>query len=387
MPRLTIVAGLALVGLTVGIQGQGAQKAVPPTPAAASRVYVSDETGTQVVIIDPATGQVAGRIEVGKRPRGLKVSPDGKQLFVALSGSPIGGPGVDESKLPPADRAADGIGLIDVGTHQVLRKFKSGDDPESFDIAPDGKTLYVSNEDSAEMSVLDLATGTVRSRVKVGEEPEGVTVRPGGREVYVSCEGENEVVAIDTTTLKVLAHIKTAARPRSIAFTKDGAIAFSTNENGGAVTVIDAATHKPITTIQIAPAGAAAAPRAGARPAGGAAAPPAASGRPAAGAPGAPSGPRPMGAVISPDGKQLYVSLGRAGSVAVIDVATRKLARIISSVGARPWGIGVSPDGKKLYTANGPSGDVSIVDIATGKVDQKVSTGGSPWGVAVWASR
>jgi YVTN family beta-propeller protein len=88
-----------------------------------------------------------------------------------------------------------------------------------------------------------------------------------------------------------------------------------------------------------------------------------------------------MGAVLSRDGRQLFVSLGRAKSIAVIDVATRQLSRTIDDVGARPWGIGISPDGRKLYTANGPSGDVSIVDIESGKVDKRIAVGGSPWGI------
>jgi YVTN family beta-propeller protein len=94
-----------------------------------------------------------------------------------------------------------------------------------------------------------------------------------------------------------------------------------------------------------------------------------------------------MGAVLSPDGRQVFVSLGRAKSVAVLDAASRKFVRSIEDVGTRPWGIGVSPDGTKLYTANGPSGDVSVIDIASGKVDARISTGGSPWGVAVSSGR
>ena len=90
-----------------------------------------------------------------------------------------------------------------------------------------------------------------------------------------------------------------------------------------------------------------------------------------------------MGGALSPDGQHLFISLGRAGAVAVIDVATRKLLRTIEGVGARPWGIAVSGDGQKLYTANGPSGDVSSVDLASGKVEKKIATGGSPWGVVV----
>lgn len=328
-----------------------------PERAAETHLYVSDETGGNVVVIDPVAARVVTRIAVGKRPRGIRASRDGARLFVALSGSPIAGPGVDESSLPPADRSADGIGVVDLATLTLVRTFTSGPDPESFDLSPDGKTLYVSNEDTAEVSAVDVATGTIRGRVSVGEEPEGVTVRPGGREVYVTSEGTNEVTAIDTTTLQVVARIPTAARPRAVVFTTDGATAFVTNENAGVLTVVDAAAHKASGTVQI--------PR----------------------TEGTPTPPRPMGMVLSADGREVFTSLGRAGSVAVIDVAGRRVARSIERVGARPWGIGVSGDGRKLYTANGPSGDVSIIDVATGTVEARVTTGGSPWGLIVVDAR
>lgn len=317
------------------------------------RVYVSDETGSAVVVVDPDAGRVVQRIAIGKRPRGIKLTPDGKHLLVALSGSPIAGPGVDESKLPPADREADGIGLVELPSGAVVRKYQSGPDPESFAISPDGRTLYVSNEDTAEMSVLDLESGNIRGRVKVGEEPEGVTVRPDGRVVYVACEGENDVAAIETTTFAVIGRVKTGARPRAIVFTSDGKTGFVTSENGGVVTTFDTATHSIATTIQI--------PK----------------------ILSSPTPPRPMGAVLARDNSQLFVSLGRAKSIAIIDVATRRVARVIEDVGARPWGIGLSADGKQLYTANGPSGDVSVVDIASGKTEKRISVGGSPWGIAV----
>jgi YVTN family beta-propeller protein len=90
-----------------------------------------------------------------------------------------------------------------------------------------------------------------------------------------------------------------------------------------------------------------------------------------------------MGQALSQDGSKLFVSLGRAKAIAVVDTASLAVTGTIADVGARPWGIAVSADGTKLYTANGPSGDVSIIDIASGKVDGKIAVGGSPWGVAV----
>jgi PQQ-dependent catabolism-associated beta-propeller protein len=319
-------------------------------------IWVSLEDAGEVVAIDATTSQVAERIAVGKRPRGVKLSPDGKTLYVALSGSPRAAPGVDESKLPPADRAADGVGIVDVATRKLVRTLPSGQDPESFDVSRDGRTLYVSNEDAAKVTVVDLVTGKIKKAIDVGHEPEGVTLRPDGKVVYVTSEQDNLVVAIATDTFKVLAQVPTGPRPRSIAFTPDGKTAFVANENGAQVTVIDAVKHAPTGTIKI---------EAQAK---------------------TPLGPRPMGTAMSPDGKTLYVSLGRGEAVAVIDVAKRKVVRMIDGVGARPWGIAVNHAGNVVYTANGPSNDVSIVDAATGAVKARVKVGGQPWGLAAMPS-
>jgi YVTN family beta-propeller protein len=350
-------------------------KPEPKQPAASPHVpliYVSDEVGGNIVAVDPADGKVVATIAVGKRPRGIKLSRDGKLLYTAVTGSPQGGPNVDESKLPPADRNADGIGVVDLAAHALVRVLKSGQDPETFDVSADGKTLYVSNEETAEMSVLDLASGEIRGKVTVGREPEGVTVSPDGKTVYVTSEEDSEVTAVDTATLRVTAHMPTGKRPRSLVFAHDGVTAFVMCESGGVVTVLDTAAHKTIDTLKITQNAPAPAVTKGPSP----------SAAPSAGPP-KPSVPRPMGAALSKDGKTLYVSCGRGGSVAVIDVATRKQVRSIDGVGERPWGIALSLDEKRLYTANGTGFDMSIVDIASGNVEKRVHIGASPWGVLV----
>jgi YVTN family beta-propeller protein len=342
----------ALLGPVVAVLLAGCGRAcsgAPPNP----RLYVTDEDGGYVVVVDPQTSRIVTRIAVGKRPRGAKVSPDGKFLYVALSGSPRGGPGIDESKLPPADRAADGVGIVDLRTEQLVRTLESGADPESFDVSADGAALYVSNEDTAEMTAIDLRTGTVRGKASVGREPEGVTVHPAGKVVFVTSEADSEVTVVDTASLAVVAHIPTAARPRSVVFTRDGATGFVTCEMAAKVTVIDALAYKPLDDVPIhldSPQ---------------------------------PMGPRPMGAALSPDGKVLYVTSGRGGSIAVVDVASRAQVRSFEDVGARPWGIILSADGSHAYTANGSSMDVSVVDLANGRVDGRVKVGGLPWGVAL----
>jgi YVTN family beta-propeller protein len=358
LSSFVVAAALLSAGCRDTVPPKPVQPGAPvsaPAPAPGPRVYVSDETGGAIVVVDPQTGSVVQRIDVGKRPRGIRLSRDGSRLLVALSGSPVAGPGVDESKLPPADRAADGIGVVDLASNVLTRKYESGQDPEAFDTSLDGRLLFVSNEDAALMSVLDLESGKIVQRVNVAEEPEGVTVRPDGRVVYVSCEGTNEVFAVDTSTFKIVAKIPTGPRPRAIEFSRDGTVGFITNENDASLTVFDPATHKVTGTLRI--------PKGDAMP----------------------MPPRPMGLALSPNGTQMFASLGRAKSIAIVDVAKRTVLRTIDDVGTRPWGIGVSPDGRYLYTANGPSGDVSVIDIATGKTEKRIATGGSPWGIAVRA--
>jgi YVTN family beta-propeller protein len=313
----------------------------------ASRLYVSDERGGAVVVVDPASAQVVAHIAVGKRPRGLALAPDGKHLYVALSGSAIGGPGVDESALPPPDRRADGIGVVDLKTLKLVRTLRSGPDPEAFALAPDGRTLYVSNEDAGALSAVDVASGKIRGTVKVGSEPEGVAVRPDGRIVYVTCEGDASVYALDAKTLSVVQKRAVGLRPRAIAIDAGGHVGFVSNEMGKSISTFDPVAQLPRQPIAL-------------------------TGNDLL---------RPMGLALTHDGRRLYVTTGRGGSVLEIDASTARVMRTISGVGARPWGLALSADGRFAYTANGSSGDISIIDLDSGSVVTRIAVGQSPWGI------
>ena len=93
------------------------------------RVYVTNEKSGDLTVIDGATLEVISQVPLGKRPRGIHASPDNKLIYVALSGSPMAPPGVDESTLPPPDKSADGIGIFDVAQNKIIRIIPGGSDP------------------------------------------------------------------------------------------------------------------------------------------------------------------------------------------------------------------------------------------------------------------
>jgi YVTN family beta-propeller protein len=310
-------------------------------------IYVTNEVSGDLSVIDPATNKVIATLPLGKRPRGIRVSPDHSRLYVALSGSPISPPGVDESTLPPADKGADGIGIIDATALTLTTILRGPSDPEQTSVSADGGRLFIANEDKGTASIMEVATGKTIAEMEVGGEPEGVSTTPDGRFVYVTSEEDNQVAVIDTATNTLAAQIKVGPRPRDTAFTSDSKRAYVTAENGSSISVIDTATYAVIETIKLTG-----------------------------------ENVRPMGAVVSPDDQRLYVSTGRGGTVVAIDIKTHQPLGSVA-VGTRPWGIALSPDGTRLYTANGPSNDVAVVDTATMSVITRIGAGTSPWGVAV----
>jgi YVTN family beta-propeller protein len=325
------------------------------------QIYVSNEKSGDVTVINGSDNQVVATIPVGKRPRGIHAGPDGKTVYVALSGTPIAAPPQLDAKGNPifqkgkddddddsvkSDKSADAIGVVDVGQRKLTRKISGGSDPEEFSLSKDGKKLYVSNEDVKAASVIDIAAGKVEHIVAVGQEPEGVATAPDGKRFYVTCEAGGEIYAVETAGYTTVGHFKVNVRPRSMAFLPGADIGFIPSESTGELNVVDTANLKVLKVIAL------------------------------------PAGSRPMSVKVASDGRKVYVSNGRAGTVSVLDSHTYELLNTIK-VGVRPWGMALSPDGKFLYTANGPSNDVSVIDLGTNKEIARVKAGASPWAVAV----
>src|SRR6187200_1230613 len=123
-----------LLAAAILVAGCGSRDRGPE--AGGTRLYVTNEMSADMTIIDPQGRRVLGRVALGKRPRGIVPSPDGRLLYIALSGSPVAGPGVDESTLPPPDRAADGIAVFNVAEGRVVRVLRGVSDPETVAVSP-----------------------------------------------------------------------------------------------------------------------------------------------------------------------------------------------------------------------------------------------------------
>lgn len=349
-----VVSRTLLVAAMFGLVLLGTASCSKPSTEAAKAplhgylVFATNEASGDLSVVDGKSLRVIQTTALGKRPRGLRLSPDGRLLYVALSGSPVGGPGVDESKLPPPDKTADGIGVFDVSTLKLTRVLHGISDPEQIAPTRDGK-LVVASEDTGRAEILDANSGNVLARVDVGAEPEGVAVSPDGRFAYLTSESDNVLTVVDLARNAKLKQFKVAERPRGVLFSPDGARAYVTGEGDRSVTVINGQDHTILSRLVFPDENA-----------------------------------KPMGMALSPDGAHLYVTMGRGGDLVSVKLPELTVEKSVK-VGPRPWGVTVSPDGRSIFTANGSSNDVSVVDAASFQVVQKIPTGQRPWGVVATA--
>jgi YVTN family beta-propeller protein len=102
-----------------------------------------------------------------------------------------------------------------------------------------------------------------------------------------------------------------------------------------------------------------------------------------------------VGLAFSPDGRTLYASGGNqdvvyryawANGAATLRDSLVLAARQPRSPGTRyPAGLGVSPDGRRLYVAENLADSLAVVDVASGRVAARFATEAYPYGVAVRA--
>ena len=172
----------------------------------------SCEFSGQVVKVDTETMTLVGRAEVGSLPIDVKMSPDGKVLYVANQGR-------------NADTLAAPETLTEIGF------LRTGTGAHGLNVSRDAASLFVSNRMEGTISVIDFATQTVRQKWQVGGSPDMIQVSADGGQLWTSNRFHGSVSVIDTTSGRVVATIPTGAGAHGVSlFPQPGR--YSVGHNG-----------------------------------------------------------------------------------------------------------------------------------------------------------
>ncbi len=189
-------------------------------------LYAANWSSDDVSEIDLLTGTVRRRLPTVRTPRGLYVTADGSSLYVAgfengdiahidlttgesttliSTGGAMRHLVSDGHLLYADDMALDKVYVVDLSTDEVRELANTDEKPNTIDLSPDGRVLYVSNRGENGASyyqpgpewgsvlVIDTATGKVLDAIIGGNQCTGLDVSPDGRTLAFSDFLDNRV--------------------------------------------------------------------------------------------------------------------------------------------------------------------------------------------------
>jgi YVTN family beta-propeller protein len=148
---------------------------------AGGRLYVSH--GTQVEVLDLASGKLVGTIANTPGVHGILVVPALSKGFISCGRN-------------------DAVQIFDPKTLQVTATVPTGTKPDALLYDPASGRLFIFNNGTTTATVLDAAKGTVVGTAELGGAPE-TGVSDGRGTIFVNLEDRSEIVAFDARTLAV----------------------------------------------------------------------------------------------------------------------------------------------------------------------------------------
>lgn len=151
---------------------------------------ITNEGNDTVTVYNIASGKLVKTVDLhphGHRPRGIKVSPDGKQYIVTMENS---------NSFVVLDKNFKHVKTVPTAT---------GPYGVGFDKA--GKRIVVASGRGGKVQFFDATTHAPLADVPVGKRCWHFTFTPDESQLLVACGRSNDVEVIDTTTYKVTKNV------------------------------------------------------------------------------------------------------------------------------------------------------------------------------------
>ncbi|MDB4904223.1 MAG: vgb 1 [Mucilaginibacter sp.] len=257
------------------------------------------------------------------------------------------------------------LAIIDPATLKVIARVPVGSDPHEVIASADGKTAYVTIYGGGslhELNVIDLvgqkALPTLDTRPLMG--PHGITFVDG--KVWFTAEGTKTIGRYDPATGKFDWVMGTGQdRTHMIYVTPDAKKVYTTNVASGTVSILMDSLIKPTPS-------------------------------PNGFTPPAhrdwtqtliPVSKGSEGFDVSPNGKELWTAASDDGTIAIIDLAAKKLNATIDAKALGANRLKFTPDGKRVLVTSLRTGDLFIYDAATHKEIKRLNTGKGAAGILI----
>ena len=218
--------------LYIGVTYSPDGKHVYASAGGNNKIRVYDVDGQQLTETAPIklpTPPAPGGGDVNLYAGGLTISADGNTLYVA-------------------DNLGDAVSVIDLPSRTVKATVPVGHNPYTVILSKDGKSAYVSNWGEETLRVLDVsgAIPQVKQTIQVGTHPNAMSLNSSNAELYVANADSDNVSVIDTQTNQVTRTIdlspypgaKEGSSPNALTVSPDGDTLYVANATNNDIAVV-----------------------------------------------------------------------------------------------------------------------------------------------------
>jgi YVTN family beta-propeller protein len=287
---------------------------------------------------------VVATIPVHRQPYFVDVDPGGDIAYVANSGS-------------------NSVSILDLKARREIEVIGTGEGPGLARIAPDGKSLIVTNRAGNSVSIFGQVGSNRDWRIrKVMEGCPGATdaaILPDSTKVFVACSSGHKVMSI---ALARTADANNPARPDALealldvghspvhlALKPDGGEIFVSNFDSDSISEIETSTNDVSGAYLM--------------------------------------GSQPVRGLVSADNSLLYVSNFRSQELSVYSIDDGKRIGPSIHVGDGPDGLAFSASGTLLFAVDARSGDVAVIRTSDRSLFTLLPSGRQPNAIAIKAFR
>jgi YVTN family beta-propeller protein len=183
--RATLVDSIILAPKAAQANGQRYPAGIGFAPDGRT-LYVAENMGDAVAVVDVASGRVTQRLPTERYPYAVAVSSEGTVYVSAWGGHTV-------SVFTPASPG----GLVDAGRIPVARH------PSALLLTPDGRRLFVASASTDRIDVVDTRSRSVTSWLsdapasptREGSTPDAMALSQDGAQMYVA-EADNNALAV-----------------------------------------------------------------------------------------------------------------------------------------------------------------------------------------------
>ena len=290
-------------------------------------IFVLNSLDATVSVIDPASWTEKQRIQTGKEPHHLYLTPDEQSVIVANS-------------------AGDSLTFLNPRTAEVQRVVYGIIDPYQLQFSHDMKWFVTAANrlNHVDIDRWDAKALKLAKRIPTGKTPRHIWIDRASTVAYDTMQDSDELIAVDLATQTIRWRMPTGAMPADIfGIHGDKTLLVGLTGSDG-VQVFDVAGAQPKLVGKI------------------------------------PTGKGAHAFRAAGDGKTVFISNRVANSISRIDLATLKVIDEYPVPGG-PDCMDVSADGKTLFVTSRWAKKLSVVDLASHKVVRQVNVGRSPHGI------